>query len=59
MDRIRLLAALTNGTLVFGLYTAAWGTPSLGIASLELTLAVGAGLSTWYALRRLTRPLLR
>jgi hypothetical protein len=55
MERIRLLAALTNGTLVFGLYTAAWGTPSLGIAFLELTLAAGAGLSTWYALRRLTR----
>lgn len=55
MDRIRLLAALTNGTLVLGLYTAAWGTPTVAIALLELTLAAGASLSTWYALRGLTR----
>jgi hypothetical protein len=54
MDRIRLLAALTNATLVLGLYMAAWGTPALTIALLELTLAAGAGLSTWYALRGLT-----
>ena len=55
MDRIRLMAAFTNGSLVLGLYVAAWGTPSAAIALLELTLAAGAALSTWYALRGLTR----
>ena len=51
MDRIRFTAALTNGVLVLTLYTIAWGTPALDIAMLELSLAVGAGVSTWYALR--------
>ena len=32
MDRIRLIAALTNGVLVLTLYTVAWGTPALDIA---------------------------
>jgi hypothetical protein len=41
MDRIRLIAALTNGVLVLTLYTVAWGTPALDIAMLELSLAVG------------------
>ena len=56
MDRIRLLAASLNGMLVLGLYVAAWGTPAAEIAVLELTLAIGAGFSTWYALRGLSRP---
>jgi len=55
MDRIRLIAALTNGVLVLTLYTVAWGTPALDIAMLELSLAVGAGGSTWYALRGIRR----
>jgi hypothetical protein len=55
MDRIRLLAAFTNASLVLGLYTTAWGAPTSGIAVLELALAAGAGISTWYALRGLTR----
>jgi hypothetical protein len=55
MDRIRLIAALTNGVLVLMLYTVAWGTPALDIAMLELSLAVGAGVSTWYALRGIRR----
>jgi hypothetical protein len=55
MDRIRLIAALTNASLVLGLYTTAWGAPTSGIAVLELALAAGAGISTWYALRGITR----
>jgi len=55
MDRIRLIAALTNGVLVLTLYTVAWGTPALDIVMLELGLAVGAGVSTWYALRGIRR----
>jgi hypothetical protein len=55
MDRIRMIAAFSNAALVLGLYTAAWGSPAPQIAVLELALAVGAGLSTWYALRGLTR----
>ena len=55
MDRIRILAASLNGMLVLGLYVAAWGTPAPEIAMLELLLALGAGFSTWYALRGLTR----
>jgi len=55
MDRIRLIAAMTNGVLVLALYMIAWGTPALNIAMLELGLAVGAGVSTWYALRGIRR----
>ena len=55
MDRIRILAALTNASLVLGLYTGAWGAPSAGVALLEIALAAAAGLSTWYALGGLTR----
>ena len=55
MDRIRLIAALTNSVLVLTLYMIAWGTPALNIAVLELSLAVGAGISTWYALRGIRR----
>jgi hypothetical protein len=55
MDRIRLLAALANGGLVFSLYMVAWGAPAPEIAMLEVTLAVGAAVSTWYALRGLNR----
>ena len=51
MDRIRLLAATGNGALVLALYIGAWGTPALEIAFLEVALAVGAAMSTWYALR--------
>ena len=31
--------------------SAPWGTPALEIAFLEVGLAVGAAMSTWYALR--------
>ena len=55
MDRIRLFAALTNSALVLTLYILAWGTPAIDIAMLEVTLAVGAGVSTWYALRGIRR----
>lgn len=55
MNRIRLLAALTNGALVLALYMAAWGAPALQLVMLELTLAAGASISTWYALRGLNR----
>ena len=55
MERIRLIAALTNSVLVLSLYTIAWGTPGLDIALLELSLAAGAGVSTWYALRGVRR----
>ncbi len=51
MDRVRLLAAFTHGGLVFSLYMIAWGAPAPEIAMLEVTLAVGAAVSTWYALR--------
>jgi len=53
MDRIRLIAALANGGLVLALYLTAWGAPVPEIAILELTLAAGAAISTWYALRGL------
>jgi hypothetical protein len=55
MDRIRLMAAFINASLVLGLYTTAWGSPTPSVAVLELALAAGAGVSTWYALRGLTR----
>jgi hypothetical protein len=55
MDRIRLIAALTNSVLVLTLYSIAWGTPTFDIAMLELSLAAGAGVSTWYALRGIRR----
>ena len=55
MDRVRFIAALTNSALVMALYMIAWGAPALDIAMLELTLAVGAGISTWYALRGMRR----
>ncbi|HXV23878.1 MAG TPA: hypothetical protein VED46_06440 [Alphaproteobacteria bacterium] len=53
MDRVRLLAAFLNGALVLSLYMIAWGAPALEIAVLEVTLAIGAAISTWYALRKL------
>lgn len=55
MDRIRLIAALANGGLVLALYITAWGAPVPEIVILELTLAAGATVSTWYALRGLRR----
>ena len=55
MDRIRLLAAAGNGALVLALYVGAWGAPALNIAMLEVALATGAALSTWYALRGMRR----
>ena len=55
MDRIQLFAALGNGALVLCLYMTAWGAPALDIALLELTLAAGAAVSTWYALGGLRR----
>ena len=55
MDRIRLIASLANGGLVLALYMTAWGAPAPEIAILELTLAAGAAVSTWYALRGIHR----
>jgi hypothetical protein len=54
MDRFRTFAALGNGALVLGLYMRAWGAPVPEVAALELTLAMAATWSTWYALRRLS-----
>ena len=53
--QMRTVAAALNGSLVLTLYLAAWGAPSLTIAGLELALAIGAGVATWYALD-LRRP---
>ncbi|HSD34625.1 MAG TPA: hypothetical protein VLE26_04335 [Alphaproteobacteria bacterium] len=53
---IRTIAAVLNGNLVFALYLAAWGTPTVSIAAVEIALALGAGASTFYALRRLPTP---
>ena len=53
---IRTIAAALNGNLVFALYVAAWGAPSVSIAALEIALALGAAFSTYYALRRLPTP---
>ena len=50
--QIRTIAAALNGMLVLLLYVAAWGIPSFAVAALELGLATGAAVSTWYALRR-------
>jgi hypothetical protein len=33
----------------------AWGAPALDIAILEVALATGAAVSTWYALRGMRR----
>jgi hypothetical protein len=53
---IRTIAAVLNGNLVFALYVAAWGAPTVSIAAVEIALALGAGASTFYALRRLPTP---
>ncbi len=55
MNRIRLLAAIGNGALVLALYMGAWGAPAIDIAILEVALAAGAAVSTWYALRGMRR----
>ena len=55
MNRIRLLAAIGNGALVLALYMGAWGAPAIDIAILEVALAAGATVSTWYALRGMRR----
>jgi len=54
---MRIVAATLNGSLVMAMYLLAWGTPSLSVAGLELVLAAGAAVSTWYALCRLRTPL--
>ena len=56
---IRIFAAALNGSFVLALYLLAWGAPSATIAVLELTLALGAAIATWYALdlRRGRRPM--
>ena len=54
--QVRLIAAAVNGALVLALYLGAWGAPNFTIALLEVGLAVGAGLSTWYALDRVATP---
>ncbi len=48
--QIRTVAAAINGSLVLSLYVVAWGAPSLTIAGLELALAAGAMVATWYVL---------
>jgi hypothetical protein len=55
--QIRTVAAVVNGSLVLGLYVAGWGVPSATIAVLELALATGATIATWYALKNLRSPL--
>ena len=50
---MRTVAATLNGSVVMAMYLLAWGTPSPSIAGLELILAAGAAVSTWYALGRL------
>jgi hypothetical protein len=52
--QIRTLAAVFNGSLVLAVYVAAWDAPTWTIAGLEIALALGAAVSTWYALRRAT-----
>ncbi|HXV24026.1 MAG TPA: hypothetical protein VED46_07195 [Alphaproteobacteria bacterium] len=52
----RTIAAAVNGILVLALYLTVWGAPTLAIASVEIALAVGAGLSTWYSLRSVGTP---
>jgi hypothetical protein len=52
----RTLAAAFNGIIVLLLYISAWGVPSWTVAMIEIALATGASLSTWYALKRATTP---
>jgi hypothetical protein len=54
--QFRTAAALANGNLVFALYLIGWGAPSLTILAIEISLAVSATWSTWYALRRIRFP---
>ncbi len=54
--QIRTLAAALNGLIVLMLYLSAWGTPSWTVAGIEIALAAGASLSTWYALKRANTP---
>ena len=54
---MRAVAATLNGSLVMAMYLLAWGVPSLSVAGLELVLAAGAAVSTWYALRKLRNPM--
>ena len=54
--QFRTAAALANGNLVFALYLIAWGAPSATILAIEISLAVSATWSTWYALRRIRFP---
>lgn len=56
---IRAIAATVNGALVLVLYIAAWGVPSSDVGLLEVGLAVAAGLSTWYALKKLEGTVIR
>ncbi|HXV25723.1 MAG TPA: hypothetical protein VED46_15885 [Alphaproteobacteria bacterium] len=52
----RTLAAAFNGIIVLLLYLSAWGASSWTVAAIEIALAAGASLSTWYALKRATTP---
>jgi hypothetical protein len=54
--QIRTVAAAVNGTIVLLLYVSAWGAPTAAVAALEIGLAAGAAVSTWYALRRAKTP---
>jgi hypothetical protein len=54
--QIRTVAATVNGSFVMALYLAAWGAPSVTIAGLELALATGAAVATWYALDLRRQP---
>ena len=53
---IRTIAAALNGNIVFAVYVADWGAPSAPVAVIEISLALGAALSTYYALRRIPTP---
>jgi hypothetical protein len=48
--QIPTIAAAVNGLLVLAVYLAAWEAPSLTMAVLEVGLAAGAAISTWYAI---------
>ena len=54
--QIRTVAAAANGTMVLLLYVSAWGAPTAAVAAVEIGLAAGAAVSTWYALRRAKTP---
>ena len=53
---MRTVAAALNGSLVLAIYFAAWGVPSGVVGVIELVLAAGAMVSTWYALKKVQTP---